>query len=233
MNFDQRPPSAPGDPLRVLPFTSLPGGEYDAAFSPDGREVAFAWTGANYENLDIYVQQVGDEAAQRLTSQPDEDYSPAWSPDGRQIAFLEDHNPGSFNVMVASARAGPARPVATFDGVVVVPEGPSLPYLAWTPGGRGLVVVAAPSAGAPPALFHVSLSSHEKRQLTHPPETSRGDGTPAFSPDGKTLAFVRQLGERSGDVYLLAVDPENPAVARAREAGPSKARRRQRGLERQ
>jgi Tol biopolymer transport system component len=83
-------------------------------------------------------------------------------------------------------------------------------------------VVAAPSAGAPPALFHVSLSSHEKRQLTHPPQTSRGDGTPAFSPDGKILAFVRQLGERSGDVYLLAVDPEIRPLREPQKLVPQK-----------
>lgn len=195
-------------PVRVLPFTSLPGDEYDAAFSPDGREVAFAWTGSNYENVDIYVKQVGDEAAQRLTWQPNEDYSPAWSPDGRQIAFLQDSGAAGFSVMVVSARAGPARPIATFDGMVIIPDGPSLPYLVWTPDGRGLIVVAPAAVDEPAALFHVSLNTHATRQLTNPPNTSRGDGTPAFSPDGKTLAFVRQLGERSGDVYLLAVDSE-------------------------
>jgi Tol biopolymer transport system component/DNA-binding winged helix-turn-helix (wHTH) protein len=202
----ERPTSVGQGTFRVVPLSSSPGNEYDAAFSPDGREVAFAWTGANYENLDIYVKQVGDEASQRLTSQPDEDYSPAWSPDGRQIAYLEDHNPESFNLMVVSARAGPARPIATFAGVVIVPEGPSLPYLAWAPGGGGLVVVAPAAADEPPALFYVSLNTREKRQLTYPAKSSRGDGTPAFSPDGKTLAFVRRLGERAGDVYLLAVD---------------------------
>ena len=44
--------------------------------------------GAEADNTDIYVQQIGAGAPLRLTDSPRNDYNPVWSPDGRWIAFL-------------------------------------------------------------------------------------------------------------------------------------------------
>ena len=57
-------------------------------FSPDGRQVAFQWSGDGpAENHDIYVKMVGSEPPLRLTTHPADDFAPAWSPDGQFIAF--------------------------------------------------------------------------------------------------------------------------------------------------
>ena len=73
--------------MRVVPLTTLPGGELSPTFSPDGDQVAFAWDGEKHDNTDIYVTIVGSSEIRRLTSHPAEDSEPSWSPDGRQIAF--------------------------------------------------------------------------------------------------------------------------------------------------
>jgi predicted dienelactone hydrolase len=48
------PPASP----TIVPLTALPGDESYATLSPDGTQVAFAWSGETRENWDIYVQQI-------------------------------------------------------------------------------------------------------------------------------------------------------------------------------
>ena len=84
----EMPPAEPTAPLRVKPLTSLPGLEGQPCFSPDGKKVAFVWSGDTDDNLDIYVKRIGEDTVVRLTTDPAPDQSPAWSPDGRAIAFV-------------------------------------------------------------------------------------------------------------------------------------------------
>ena len=55
------------------------------AWSPDGRRLAFAGTGAG--NWDIYVIHADGTAQTQITAHPAADWEPVWSPDGRWIAF--------------------------------------------------------------------------------------------------------------------------------------------------
>lgn len=44
--------------VSVTKLTSLPGDKREPAFSPDGSSVAFSWSGASYNNYDIYIMKV-------------------------------------------------------------------------------------------------------------------------------------------------------------------------------
>ena len=48
----------------------------------------------------------------------------------------------------------------------------------------------------------------QKRRLTSPPGGSLGDSDPAFSPDGRTLAFSRATAQLMSDLYLLSLSEE-------------------------
>ena len=62
------------------------------------------------------------------------------------------------------------------------------------------------SAGAlTTAIYLIQVETGERRQLTIPPSTAIGDGNPAFSPDGRTLAFTRYFGPSTADVYVVAL----------------------------
>src|SRR5439155_14044786 len=56
----------------------------------------------------------------------------------------------------------------------------------------------------PFALSLLSIETGEKRKLTSPPAQLIGDISPAFSPDGRTLAFSRCIDYGLSDLYLLA-----------------------------
>ncbi len=192
---------APAAPLQAVPLTGYPGSEFSSSFSPDGNQVAFCWDGENQDNLDIYVKMIGSETPLRLTTDPARDFSPAWSADGRRIAFLRAMPRQKAAVLLIPAIGGPERLVAEISDV----GGDSSSNLARGPDSKELVVTERTSPGDPFALFLLSTESGEKRRLTSPPAKSLGDSGPAFSPDGRSLAFARVLGFLVSDIYLLAL----------------------------
>jgi Tol biopolymer transport system component/DNA-binding winged helix-turn-helix (wHTH) protein len=189
--------------LRPVPLNSLLGLETNPAISPDGRMVAFSWTGEGEGRrvaggpTDIYVQQVGGETPVRRTDTPEREISPAWSPDSSQIAFCRKRQgePG-FTIHVKEAVGGPEQQLGeSYRGC----------GLAWSPDGQFLAVAGAESGKEPRSLYLLSIETREKRKLTTPPSGFAGDGAPAFSPDGCTLAFVRSHNLLADDVYLLSL----------------------------
>jgi eukaryotic-like serine/threonine-protein kinase len=80
-------------PPRLVPITTLSGTEATPTLAPDGDHVAFAWSGTNQDNFDIYVQRIGSGSEQRRTFHPERDFSPAWSPDNQWIAFIRGGAP--------------------------------------------------------------------------------------------------------------------------------------------
>jgi eukaryotic-like serine/threonine-protein kinase len=185
-------------PLRIIPFTGLSGFEGGPAFSPDGKQLAYAWDGGNGNSSHIYVKLIGAGAPLQLTHDSLSDWGPAWSPDGRYIAFLRNSANGKIEVISIPALGGPERHWGELSGAAGR-------ALTWSPDGKSLVIGNGLSGSLEErsvGVFLISSENGEKRKLTLPPTGSRGDTDPAFSPDGRTLAFVRWSGDSAGDIYL-------------------------------
>jgi Tol biopolymer transport system component len=174
--------------------------------------VAFVWDGEKQDNSDIYVKLIGAPGHLRLTSHPAAEFSPAWSPDGRWIAFLRELSAGKAAVLLVPALGGPERKLAETHPKI----GLQYSYLAWSPEGSSLVMTDRVSSDEPVGLFLLSVETGEKRRLTSPPANSVGDGSPAFSPDGHTLAFSRSSMISIGDLYLLALSDSLQPVGEAK-----------------
>ena len=76
-----------------------------AAWSPDGRSIAYASDRAG--NSDIWVQGVAGGEPVQLTRSAAQDTEPSWSPDGRSIVFRSDREGGG--LFVVPAFGGPER----------------------------------------------------------------------------------------------------------------------------
>jgi Tol biopolymer transport system component len=186
--------SEPSGPLRIVPFSGLSGLEQTPAFSPDGSQLAYSWNGGSGTTFHIYAKLIGVGTPLQLTHNALTDCRPAWSPDGRYIAFLRLSPSGGAEVISVPALGGAERRLAEMDSWGLA----GWALLAWAPDGKSLAI----RQGRPPAVVLVSVENGEQRQVTRPPAGSWGDADPAFSPDGRQLAFIRWPRQNAGDLYL-------------------------------
>lgn len=194
-----------------VPITSYPGFEIGPTLSPDRARVAFAWTGGELQNMDIYSKVIEGGAPVRLTSHPDRDFSPAWSPDGRWIAFLRalSDTPNRYGVFVIPSGGGAERTVAVVKNLRLgdFPRaGFIASWLSWSRDSGWLLASDSEPDSYTQRIVAFGLISGDARALTKPPPTGWGDLDPEVSPDGKSVAFARMHGYDSAQLYVMAID---------------------------
>ena len=188
---------------KVVPLTTYPGLENMPAISPDGKRLAFAWTGPNpTDPYRIYLKQIGEDRAQRVVDSPADatDSDPVWTGDGKFLLFYRRGSPSS-GIYIAPAAGGTVRQLvatslssrrvrrARFD---LSPDGKTLVYPDELHGRETI------------GLFAFDLDTMRSHQITNPPPNCEGDGDPAFSHDGKMVAFQRDTIDR-GQIFVLPV----------------------------
>ena len=89
-------------------------------------------------------------------------------------------------------------------------------YLAWSPEGNYLVFPCKSALEGPLSLFAYFLKTGEKLRLTAPSGGGDGDSDPAFSPDGRTLAFVRHTSWGIGKLHLLSLTKDMKIIGEIR-----------------
>ena len=133
---------------------------------------------------ELYVMNVDGTHRRRLTHSPGGEIDPAWSPDGSQIAFSGDTASGNA-IFVINARGGQPIPV-TMNGLSYEPT--------WSPDGKQLVfkrIVMPPAHHdwSNDELYLINADGSRQQRLTR---TVDAEDEPAWSPDGDTIAYVRQ-----------------------------------------
>jgi Tol biopolymer transport system component len=160
--------------------------------------VAFVWSGDDGSNPDLYQQPFGESRVERLTTDPGADVSPAWSPDGSRLAWLRVGR-AQASVLVMKLPAGAPQKVAdVFPGRVDAVGR----QLAWSPAGDVLAIPDKASPAQPFRIVLLGIRDGSRRELTLPPEQIIGDISPAFSKDGRWLAFLRAVSSGVSDIYI-------------------------------
>ncbi len=188
-------------PWHSVPFTSAPGYQTFPTFSPDGTQIAYTWGGAEDGARQIYVQPIGSQSAKPLTTGSAESVRPAWSPDGQEVAYVQLGSGGEKSVNTISVTGHGRRKIATLNGggVWLCNE----PRLSWSPSGDELVTVEETQGSHNCGIVRVDLRSGNKRPVTVPPTGVLADVEPAFSPDGRSIAFLRQSSASMGDLFVI------------------------------
>ena len=145
--------------------------------------------------------------------------SPAFSPDGQKLAFLRLNDRAAQAIVarvdaLGNAAAERALALDWPADEVDAERARNQPSraIAWTADGKSLVVMAAP------ALALLSLETGKLQRITKPGD-NLADQSPAVSPDGRSLAFVRSTlmreegeeGNEGADIYTCDLSGGNLA----------------------
>ncbi len=185
----------------IKPFSVLIGQEEDAAYSPDGRYIAYAHRSKDKPFFKLYVQSVDGESPRQLTQLAGNDTSPSWSPDGTSLVFVRHHE-GQCQIMqiALSGAEGNASPILDCHASGLPNE------VIW---GRGEHIYYTDSLSAvdPYKIYKYSTKTSKREQLTNPESgKSKGDIHIALSNDNRTLAFSRDLNWGNTEVNILDLE---------------------------
>jgi Tol biopolymer transport system component/predicted Ser/Thr protein kinase len=168
---------------QTQPLHSTPGVYRIPRFSPDGNLLAFVMPKAP-GRADIWVKDLKRDTMSRLTSLPGENYFPVWTPDSRNIVFRSS-NPVAPGLYWTHAD-GSGEPQRLTD--VNTPEIPN----SFSPDGKRLAYEQL-RADSPWEIWTAPVEGDGNHPRLGKAErflsTPFSEREPAFSPDGRWLAY--------------------------------------------
>jgi Tol biopolymer transport system component len=202
--------------LECLLHHDVFGDETTPAVSRDGAQVAFSWKEQGGRRS-IYVSRSdGQEAPRQLTTVPQKKPRTCLLR-GRPIR-LRLHSYGSREplngeIIVIPAQGGPERKLRD---IRIAGSSAFSTALAWTPDGTQIAFASQSLESGRSTLSLMRLADGRVRTLVSPPDGVIGDASPAISPDGRSLAFVRWSSPTTSTLLVQKLGSDGEAVGEPR-----------------
>ncbi len=181
---------------KFTPLRQTPGNYNHLAFSPDGKRLAMDITNGN--RADIWVYEWERDTLTRLTFGGNSNLFPVWKPDGQRIVYASAEKGGVPNLWWIRADGGGDAQRLTESKNVQIPR-------SWSPDSKTLAFFEVNRVTGPDIMTLPFEGSEELGWKPGQPKpfvnTSSAELFPAFSPDGRWIAY--QSNESgSPEVYV-------------------------------
>ncbi len=189
---------------------------FDPSFLPKSNRLSFGAPGKDGV-LTVFTKSLGDTKETEYDFEAAAVFGPSWSPDGRKVAFSDaSYNSDLFMADAESGKTeylgdlGRTRETAGTDGPDWSPDGTAIVYVGWDKSsqleGGGYVPKIS-------RLYQFDLRSRTYKRLT---AGSFQDTDPAYSPDGKRIAFV---SNRSNSFELWIINRDGTGLRKLTNVG--------------
>lgn len=186
---------------RAAPLDDVAAPHQTPRIAPDGQRAAVSIVTAILRR-DLWLLDLARGGRRRITAEAGDNHSPLWSPDGATLTF-------------ASSRAGLQQmyrlQARSLDVSGALAGGDRRTPGSWSPDGRRLAFHEL----RPDRLRDIWTWRDGSDEATPWLATGANERAPAFSPDGRWIAYVSDTDAREGDqVYIRAAEgtPNGPAV---------------------
>jgi TolB protein len=188
------------DGSMIKSLTDLPFEDMDPVWSPDGKQIAFVsnnGSGSKVVNT-LFIMNADGSGEHQLTRGIGSCHHPAWSPDGKTISFSYEYNRQSEIDLINVDGTNFKRLVSDLN---------MNGYPDWSPDGKQLAFSSSVwnehrTKLGTSDIYFVNLDGTNLTKLTSSPAD---DYSPAWSPDGKKLAFVSKR-HGSADIYIVHME---------------------------
>jgi dipeptidyl aminopeptidase/acylaminoacyl peptidase len=197
--------------------------DFDPAFSPDSKTVAFFSSAGEKEQRQLWILDADGSNPKKIADLKGYAARPRWSRDGKQIAFL---------YIAGASGGGPLMAAAATTGVVdtaihnqriavletasgklrqVSPENLHVYDYDWSSDDKMFVATAAPGPGDNnwwiAQIYTIDIATGNSTSIYKP---SLQVAVPRWSLDGKSIAFIEGLmsdeGFHGGDLFTMTAD---------------------------
>lgn len=192
-----------GTELRQL--TTGPGNEATPKWSPDGASVAFASDRGG--NEDVWIVGADGSGARNLTNHPQSDSHPSWSPDGREIVFCSTRGDGENDDIYTIHIDGTGLRRLTDNGLVWDT------FPSFSPDGRRILfrrLLRQRTSEGTLINSEIMVMNRDGSGAANLTRDAFFDGWPAWSPDGRRIAFSSNRSDPY-QIYVMNADGSEPA----------------------